>query len=342
MLLTPYVQPDLGIVILKPGRELLPNFRHTQRILISNEPEYLRPVNSGQLPEVVQSLAFNDALAPFLVNPDVVLAAGGKSQLINSISGKKYCQVSDADCHQQLTTLIYNDSAIRLCWHHDNKMREWSTPVLDELARRNIIEWVLERISSDLRIPEDHQLSIHEVCWWAVLKSVSDRLPEDIARQVLNLPKLSLPGGEMTEADITPFDDRAVPVIEEMAVMAREGWEQLDKPVIKITGDEEPPQSFMLRPKLKRWECEKYTKWVKTQACSGCGAGADDPHHIIGHGQGGMGTKAHDLFVIPLCRRCHDALHADVGEWERDHGSQVELFFRFIDRALAIGAILEK
>lgn len=38
---------------------------------------------------------------------------------------------------------------------------------------------------------------------------------------------------------------------------------------------------------------------------------ADDPHHLIGHGQGGMGTKAHDLFVLPLCRKHHDKLHAD-------------------------------
>ncbi|WP_140921091.1 DUF968 domain-containing protein [Limnobaculum xujianqingii] len=218
-------------------------------------------------------------------------------------------------------------------------MREWSTPVLDELARRNIIEWVLERISSDLRIPEDHQLSIHEVCWWSVLKSVSDRLPEDIARQVLNLPKNSLPGGEMKEADITPFDDRAVPVIEEMAVMAREGWEQLDKPVIKLVGDAEPPQSYMLKPKLIRWECEQYTRWVKTQPCCGCGATADDPHHVIGHGLGGMGTKVHDLFVLPLCRRCHGEIHADTKAWEERHDNQLTLLFRFLNRALGIGAL---
>ncbi|MDK2548025.1 DUF968 domain-containing protein, partial [Escherichia coli] len=37
-----------------------------------------------------------------------------------------------------------------------------------------------------------------------------------------------------------------------------------------------------------------------------------DPHHLIGHGQGGMGTKAHDLFVLPLCRKHHDELHVDI------------------------------
>lgn len=62
----------------------------------------------------------------------------------------------------------------------------------------------------------------------------------------------------------------------------------------------------MLRPKRRRWVNEKYTRWVKTQPCACCGKPADDPHHLIGHGQGGMGTKAHDLFVLKeLCQHCH-------------------------------------
>lgn len=66
---------------------------------------------------------------------------------------------------------------------------------------------------------------------------------------------------------------------------------------------------------------------------------ADDPHHLIGHGQGGMGTKAHDLFVLPLCRTHHNELHADTVAFEEKYGSQLELIFRFIDRALAIGVL---
>ncbi|MDI7637113.1 DUF968 domain-containing protein, partial [Cronobacter sakazakii] len=62
-------------------------------------------------------------------------------------------------------------------------------------------------------------------------------------------------------------------------------------------------------------------------------------HHLIGHGQGGMGTKAHDLFVLPLCRRHHDELHRDTVAFEEKYGSQLELIFRFLDRALAIGVL---
>ncbi len=96
----------------------------------------------------------------------------------------------------------------------------------------------------------------------------------------------------------------------------------------------------MLRPKRRRWVNEKYTRWVKTQPCACCGKPADDPHHLIGHGQGGMGTKAHDLFVLPLCRKHHDELHADTVAFEEMYGSQLELIFRFIDRALAIGVLV--
>ncbi|HDT1355803.1 TPA: DUF968 domain-containing protein, partial [Citrobacter freundii] len=99
------------------------------------------------------------------------------------------------------------------------------------------------------------------------------------------------------------------------------------------------PESFMLRPKRRRWINETYTRWVKTQPCECCRRPADDPHHIVGHGMGGTATKAHDLFVIPLCRECHDELHADVPAFEQKHGTQLELLLRFMDRALAIGVI---
>ncbi|NJG37990.1 DUF968 domain-containing protein, partial [Salmonella enterica] len=76
-----------------------------------------------------------------------------------------------------------------------------------------------------------------------------------------------------------------------------------------------------------------------TQPCACCGKPADDLHHLIGHGQGGMGTKALYLFVLPLFRKHHDELPADTVAVEVQYGSQLELIFRFIDRALAIGVL---
>lgn len=109
------------------------------------------------------------------------------------------------------------------------------------------------------------------------------------------------------------------------------------KQVLKLTVDPEPPASLMLKPKLQRWINDNYLKWVKSQPCCVCNSIAHDAHHLIGHGQGGMGTKAHDLFTIPLCRIHHDELHKDKTEWERVHGSQLVLLFQFLDRSIGLG-----
>ncbi|MGG4662954.1 DUF968 domain-containing protein [Providencia vermicola] len=109
------------------------------------------------------------------------------------------------------------------------------------------------------------------------------------------------------------------------------------KQVLKLTVDPEPPASLMLKPKLQRWVSEKYLRWVKSQPCCVCNSIAHDAHHLIGYGQGGMGTKAHDLFTIPLCRIHHDELHKDKTEWERVHGSQLVLLFQFLDRSIGLG-----
>lgn len=113
--------------------------------------------------------------------------------------------------------------------------------------------------------------------------------------------------------------------------------ERVSKPVLNLTVDPEPPASLMLKPKLQRWINDDYLRWVKSQPCCVCGTTSDDAHHLIGYGQGGMGTKAHDLFTIPLCRIHHCELHKDPNGWEREHGSQLVLLFRFLDRSAALG-----
>lgn len=111
------------------------------------------------------------------------------------------------------------------------------------------------------------------------------------------------------------------------------------EPVVTLQADPDSPEAFMLRPKRHRWENTHYTRWVKHQTCLGCNKPADDPHHITGHGLGGTATRSHDLFVIPLCRQCHDSLHANTPAFEAQNGTQLELLFRFLDRVMAIGVI---
>nr|EEC2586804.1 DUF968 domain-containing protein [Salmonella enterica subsp. enterica serovar Rubislaw] len=111
------------------------------------------------------------------------------------------------------------------------------------------------------------------------------------------------------------------------------------KPVLVLAANDDPPAGYMRKPKMQRLELPEYTRWVKRQPCCGCGNVSDDPHHIIDHGFGGTGTKACDLLVIPLCRVCHDALHADTRAWEEQNGSQLLWLARTLARATGIGAI---
>lgn len=195
-----------------------------------------------------------------------------------------------------------------------------------DLRPDNCARWVLSVVRRDLGFDDSHVVTMPELCWWLIRNDLADALPESAARKALRLPKPVVPS-VTRESDLVPSVP-ATSIIQDKA-----------KKVLALKVDPESPESFMLRPKRRRWVNEKYTRWVKTQPCACCGKPADDPHHLIGHGQGGMGTKAHDLFVLPLCRKHHDELHADTVAFEEKYGSQLELIFRFIDRALAIGVL---
>ncbi len=92
--------------------------------------------------------------------------------------------------------------------------------------------------------------------------------------------------------------------------------------------------------KRKRWQSSKYLEFVRQQPCVCCGLvpavdGANDAHHVIGRGFGGMGTKAPDWAVLPLCRPCHTSLHdSGADTWEASNGRQVDFALRTAGRYL--------
>jgi len=201
---------------------------------------------------------------------------------------------------------------------------------MDAIAKRNAALWIIKVACNQMALHGDHLLTLPELCWWASLNNVVDLIPEAPARRVLRMSKDAIPQGELKESLIAPVRP-ATEIIQEAG--------QEVKRIITLQADPESPESFMLRPKRRRWENAKYTRWVKSQPCACCNMQADDPHHIIGYGQGGMGTKSHDLFVIPLCRAHHDELHRDVRAFKAKYGSQIVLLFRFLDYAIAVGVI---
>ncbi|MEB7888812.1 DUF968 domain-containing protein [Hafnia alvei] len=329
LLLTAFPQSDLGVVLLRPGTGLMHHFKQQQRLYISDEPRALRELPTGEIPAEHQTLAADPRLSAFWANDRVYRAAGGLDSLLTWLDEKDECQWHADWHHKELVTTPYEGSAVRLCWSCDNRTRTHFTEAMMSIAMQNRIECLLEAIRIKLDLSEGREISFAEVCWWATLNGVADLLPA-YAITGMELPTI---GGTTKEADINPWEPDPFSIVTDLV-------EQV-KPVIKLSGDEAPPASFMLKPKLQRWECEKYTRWVKTQKCCGCSKPADDPHHVINHGLGGMGTKTHDLFVLPLCRRCHDKLHKDVGAWEQKHGDQRFLLIEFLNYALGVGAIFK-
>lgn len=331
-LLTPYVQKDLGVVIFKPGRELITLFGQ-KRLLITVVPEELEKLPSGAIPAVSQKLVDDKRLGEFFKDERVIKAAGGRSGLEQWVSKLPVCQwgkTADEYHDKNLTVHPYDGSFIRLCWHHEAKYREMALDEFWHIGDLNRATWVVDMIRIELQIPEDHHVSFHELCWWAFSKGIIDALPDSAARKALGWKPQPAIKSVGREADIQPeFSPHEV--LEEYV-------EQV-KTIIALKVDPEPPQSFMLRPKLKPWRNEKYTRWVKSQPCLCCDTQADDPHHLIGHGLGGTGTKTHDLFTIPLCRKHHDELHRDMPAWEAEYGSQIKLFFDFLNRSLGVGAL---
>lgn len=345
-LLKPVIARELGVVLLKPGSELMPMFI-SGRVLVESQPASMASFETGRVPDLRQPLAANPALRPFFLHEKVITAAGGLAGLEYWLlrHGGGTCQYLHSDYHyHEMTTMRHAPGAIRLCGHCDNQLREQHTEYLAELARQNVIDWVLDTARVALALDRSREISLAELCWWAVRAGVADALPESVAREALRLPEAK---ETFRESEIVP----SVPATSIISDKARAlpttppseppapATSPAIRPVVGVLVDPESPQTFMKRPKRIRWMDEKYLAWVKTQPCECCGMSSDDAHHLIGWGQGGMGTKAHDIFAIPLCRKHHTELHNDPVKFERNHGAQPAIIIRLLDRAFALGVL---
>ncbi|MBJ8809850.1 DUF968 domain-containing protein [Citrobacter koseri] len=336
-LLTPEVVPRLGVVLFKPGRELMSLFSGG-RVLVAAEPKNMTRLPSGRVPDARQPLADDQSLVSFFTDDRVIRAAGGLSGLEYWLLRRvKECQYPHSGYHhKELVTMRHAPGSMVLCWHCENQLREQTTEQLADLARRNVIAWVIDTVLVALGYNRERELSLGELCWWAVYAGVADAITESMAASALRLPVEPLQS-VYKESDITPSLPATRILASRLeAYNAQVEQPMLEKPVVRLSIDPEPPAAFFARPKRHRWQNADYISWVKTQPCCCCGNPADDAHHLIGYGQGGMGTKAHDSFTIPLCREHHTELHNDPVKFERKYGSQLEMLKNVLDRAFAL------
>ena len=344
VLVTPEIAHRLGIVLFRPGPDAMPLFMQG-RVLVEPEPKSMRGLPSGVVPAVRQPLAEDKSLLPFFSNERVIRAAGGAGALSDwLLRHVKSCQWPHGDYHHsEIVIHRYGTGAMVLCWHCDNQLRDQTSESLGQLACQNLSAWMIDVIRHAMNGTQERELSLAELCWWAVCNQVTDALPETVLSRSMGLPAEKI-RSVYRESDIIPGEKTATSILKQRTKnLVLPTHQQQNRPqenkVVTLTVDPDSPAQYLRRQKPQREEMPVYTRWVKTQKCMTCGNQADDPHHIIGHGLGGMGTKADDLFVIPLCRKCHNELHAGVKEFEEKHGSQLLLLICFLMHAKNSGVL---
>ncbi|EJI1314327.1 DUF968 domain-containing protein, partial [Escherichia coli] len=294
VLLRPVLVPELGLVVLKPGRESIQIF-HNPRVLVEPEPKSMCGLPSGVVPAVRQPLAEDKSLLPFFSNERVIRAAGGAGALSDWLLRHiKSCQWPHGDYHHSETVIHrYGTGAMVLCWHCDNQLRDQTSESLEQLAHQNLSAWMIDVIRHAISGTQERELSLAELSWWAVCNQVADALPESVLCRSLGLPVEKI-RSVYRESDIVPGEQTATSILKQrtknIALPLHVHQQQpplQEKTLVSIAVDPESPAQYLQRQKPQREEMPVYTRWVKTQKCMTCGNQADDPHHIIGHGLGG-------------------------------------------------------
>ncbi|MDX6042621.1 DUF968 domain-containing protein [Scandinavium lactucae] len=340
-LLKPEIARHMGVVLLKPGKELMSIFAQG-RVLVECQPDNMAHLPSGKVPDAAQPLREDRVVQSFFMDERVIAAAGGLSSLDEWLRRRgKNCQYPHSNYHHnELVIMRHHPGSILLCWHCENELREQTTEFLSQLARENLIDWIIDAVLHQLGFNRERMLSVAELCWWASCRGIAEAIPEELARQALSLPKEKIES-VYRESEIMPTVTATSILLkrtEKVPVISADEIKPI-KPIVAVQVDPESPATFFTRPKRIRWESANYLRWVKSQTCACCNQPADDAHHLIGWGQGGVGTKAHDIFVIPLCRKHHTELHNDPVKFEQNYGSQPEMIKNVLDRAFALGVL---
>lgn len=332
LLLTPYFQTEVGIVFYRIPPNVAPS-AFGERTLLQPAPLELQTQASGKIAVFSEHLPPCPALVKLAASEKVRKTVNMRTQHYGDLPYTAYvkriktCQCRDGKyCHPEKVLAETQNGLVQLCWHHDKERMEGNIKPeqLSALAEQNWQAFIAETIRKDLRKSKTAPIEFSDVVLWVCLKGLVDLLDTEDVRQFLGYEKQI----DLTKESSIGFE-KAEPIAKLQSISA----------VLKLKVEPEPLAAFMARPKLKRFENRKWLQFVKSQPCVCCGARADDPHHVIGHGGGKMGGKEHDLFTIPLCRVHHNELHRDVGGFEQHYGSQLALLYHFLDRAIGLGAL---
>ncbi|EFM3601426.1 hypothetical protein HB239_005163, partial [Escherichia coli] len=104
-LLTPEIAPRMGIVLFRPGSELMPLFMQG-RVLLEPEPERYSSFASGAVPAASQPLADDPVVRAVFRNEAVIRRAGGVECLESWLLREKGCQWPHSGWHSENMTTM--------------------------------------------------------------------------------------------------------------------------------------------------------------------------------------------------------------------------------------------
>lgn len=335
--ITPFVQKELGLASFKADHEVAKLIASGRKFMMEPLPRELVDHMEDGLIHAEQSLATNEALKPFFTSENVFRRLGGIDSLTEHLRATiGQCQAHDQSwCDNNLTRTERNGSAVVLCWHHDNHYLMKGFAALEETLYRNRVDWILDVARREMGLPDSRDLSMQELCWWAFMRNMVNELPEEACRIAINKrAPIQEPSGPTKEADIKPYDDRAIAYVR----MMEEKAAPMRAKVCPVEVDPDPGTAYFKKPKLQPLKLPDYLTFVASRPCCGCGAaggGANITPYLVLNRR----LCAHDTYAVPLCRQCQKEIERDRAAWENEHGKLVAHQRLFFDYAQGIGAI---
>lgn len=335
--ITPFVQKELGVATFKVDQEVRKLVEAGRKFIMEPVPRELIEHMEDGLVVTEQTMATNEALQPFFNSDELFRRIGGIDSLVAWLRRKEgQCQAADRSwCDNHIVHAERDNSAVLLCWHHDNHYRMRGFNELKETLHNNRVNWILDVARQEMGLSNSHDLSIQELCWWAFMRNMMHLMPEEVCRISINKMKATpQDSGPLKEADIRPYDDRATAYVQ----MMEERAAPMRAKVCPVDVDSDPGMAHFKIPKLQSLKLPEYMDFVASRPCCGCGAAGAGAHimpYIVRHSR----LCAHDIYAIPLCQSCQRDIERDRDNWEKTHGRLAMHQRLFFDYALGVGAI---
>ncbi|EOM6854778.1 hypothetical protein ACMHZP_004710, partial [Escherichia coli] len=164
--ITPFVQKELGVATFKVDQEVRKLVEAGRKFIMEPVPRELIEHMDDGLVVSEQTMATNEALQPFFNSDELFRRIGGIDALVAWLRRKEgQCQAADRSwCDNHIVHAERDNSAVLLCWHHDNHYRMRGFNELKETLHNNRVNWILDVARQEMGLSDGHDLSIQELC----------------------------------------------------------------------------------------------------------------------------------------------------------------------------------